>query len=695
MEIPKYEQIISSELQLKEFQVTNVISLIDDLNTVPFISRYRKEQTGNLNENLIREIIAIKDKLTKLYDLKVSVLAKIKEQGKLTPELENKISSSKSIKEVEDYYEPYKQKRKTKADIAIEKGFSNIAKEISKKQDKQTIYSFIKQSNLKYPLDEIYDGAIDIVAQEMVDNVKIKNILREIMKKHATISSKFKSHEGLAPKIEQQIHKFKIYSAFSINVSKIKPYQTLALNRGESLKIISVTIDKNQTILDNYFLKAFYINYSTDMIPYYEAAINAYKKLFLSISNEIRKELLEKAEIESIKTFQENLKKLLMTKPQYGKKILAIDPGYRTGSKIAMLDKETNPLEFSKIYLLTEKNIIESKKIIKDLIEKYSPDTIILGNGTASNETYNFLKDNFDTEIVIVNESGASIYSASDVGNEEFPELDATERGTISIGRRYIDPLAELVKIPPQSIGVGMYQHDVNQKELEIKLGFVIEDIVNQVGINVNTASSYILNHISGLTKKTAKKIKDNAPYYSREELRKILTKKVFQQSIGFLRVPQSSNKFDNTDIHPEQYELANLIIANKIDENNFYQYEKECIKLYNSTNIQTIKDINNSYKNIGKEIRIYSGNLNLDKTITINDLTVGDKVKGIVRNIMPFGVFVDIGTKNNGLIHISQLANSFVKNPSDIVSIGEEIETKIISIDLENGKIQLSLKEI
>lgn len=378
-----------------------------------------------------------------------------------------------------------------------------------------------------------------------------------------------------------------------------------------------------------------------------------------------------------------------MTKPQYDKKVLAIDPGFRTGCKIVVLDNNTNPIEFSKIFL---EKTNESLSIMNSLILKHKLQIIVIGNGTASNETYELLKP-LNIPITIVNESGASVYSASDVANEEFAELDLTDRGTISIGRRYIDPLAELVKIPVESIGVGMYQHDINQNELKKKLSYVIEDVVNMVGINVNTSSIYLLKEVSGLDKKSAKKIVLNKPYKSREHLKKVLSTKSYEQSIGFLRVPQSSETLDNTSIHPEQYEVTKYIMNNKIT--SYEKSQDQLKKIYPLMNKETFEDIIKAYANIGLDPRKHEATLKIDKQVKFEDLKEGDILTGVVRNITQFGAFVDVGLKNDGLIHISQLANKFVKNPNEVVEIGQEVKAKIIKIDKTNLKVNLSLKQV
>lgn len=687
MQEPNYTEIISKELNLKPFQVEKTLNLLEEQNTVPFIARYRKEVTGNLDENQIRKIQEIRQKEENIFKAKQSALKNIEEQGKLVPQLKENIVNAKTLKEVEDLYAPFKKKKKTKAMIAIEKGFQPVAIQIKE----QKVISIPKDLLDKYSEEDIIEGAKDIISQEIADDAKNRDALRYYFKKYGEIISKYKTKlDELPNKIQNQTHKFEIYNDFRQEVYRLKSYQTLALNRGENLKILNIKLEKDT--LPQEELEEKYIKTSVNAEILKECVKEGFKKLFSSIETEIRNMLTEKAEEDAIETFQQNLKQLLMTKPQYGKTVLAIDPGFRTGCKIAVIDKNNNPVEFSKIYV-DKKELAISK--LKSLISKHSPNVIVIGNGTASNETVELINKNFDIEHVVINESGASVYSASEAGNEEFPDLDATDRGTVSIGRRYIDPLSELVKIPPHNIGVGMYQHDINQKELGQKLSYVVEDVVNMVGININTASVYILSYISGLSKKSAKKIFDNRSYKSRKELSRVLTKKTFEQAAGFLRVPESLEKFDNTSIHPEQYTLAEYVIKMNIKTEDFGKEKEKLIKLYPNATAQTISDIQIAYENLGKDPRVYEANMKLDKTLNIEDLKEGDIVDGIVRNITQFGAFVDIGLKNDGLIHISQLADKFVKNPADIVEIGEQLKVKVIGIDQEKGKVQLSLKDI
>lgn len=677
---PIYHKEVSVQVSTSERQTKAVLDLTAEGNTVHFIARYRKEATSNLDEEVIRNIIEAKTQLEKLYSSKLTALKGIDEQGKLSDQLKSQIKDAKTLTEVEDLYAPYKRKRKTKADVAREKGFEPIAKQI-KNHMKPSIPSDLLS---KYSKDEILSGAEDIISQEIADSTKAKSFLREFYTKRGVILSqtKKKINEDNAG----ELHKFKIYETFACNVSRVKGYQILAINRGENLGLLTVSLDKNKENQD--FIQRYYR--AKDSETHLISAIKeGYKKLFASIEREVRKSLTEKAELEAINIFQKNLTQLLMLKPHYNQTILAIDPGFRTGCKIAVLNKATKAIEFSKIYLHKEE---EAKQILTNLILKHSPNTIVVGNGTASKETTDLLSQITEIPTIIVNESGASVYSTSEIGRKEFPDLDATDRGTISIGRRYIDCLSEIVKVPVISIGVGMYQHDVNQKQLEIKLKETVEDVVNLVGINLNTASEYLLSYVSGLTKAMAKKITTNAPYNSRDELRKVLSAKAFQQAVGFLRCPESDNPLDNTSIHPEQYKLASLILANPIS--SFSDLKDKLEEINSEVTAETFNDIKLAHAEAGKELRHFEGTQS-KKSKTIEELKEGDKVEGVVRNIMPFGAFVDIGAKQNALVHISEIANQFIKDPAEILTIGQEIKAKVINLDKDKGKIGISIKQL
>jgi uncharacterized protein len=682
IEEPKYIEEISTILNLSLTQIKNILLLREEGATVPFIARYRKEMTQNLDEDEIRLILSTKQSLENLYKTKKTILNAIDAQDKLTAELHSLIFSTSTLKELEDIYAPFKRAKKTKADLAREKGFEVIATMI-KHQEKILIPATLSS---KYSQEEILEGAKNIVSQDIVDDVKYKDLLRNYFNDFGEIESKHttaKKLEELPEPTKKQLHKFDLYKTFSSEVVRIKEYQVLALNRGEDLGILSINLSKDLNALKRLKKKVIKLEINFTLLE--ECVEIAYKKLFKSIETEIRNEITQRAHVKAIESFSDNLYKLLMTKPQYGKKVLAIDPGFRTGCKIAILDEQGKPIHFDKIFTHQENN---AKQIIKNLLGKYTIDIIVIGNGTGSNETYDLLSEVTELPFVIVNESGASVYSASEVAKKEFPELDLTDRGTISIGRRFIDPLSELVKVPVESIGVGMYQHDINQKQLREELEITISKVVNKVGINVNTASVFVLKFISGLTQKSAQKLVDNVPYKSRKEIKKILTPKSYEQAIGFLRVNDSKEELDKTAIHPEQYEITKHIIENKIEK-----YSDSLKEIYGRIEIHTFEFIKQSLTLTGQDLRIYDAVLKIKKTHTLDDLQVDDVIEGVVRNIMQFGVFVDIGVKNDGLVHISELADKFVKDPNEIVSIGQEVKVKILSIHKEKGKINLSMK--
>nr|MDD3720792.1 Tex-like N-terminal domain-containing protein [Candidatus Gracilibacteria bacterium] len=684
---PNYIDLVSKTLNLKPFQVSVVFELTLEGSTVPFIARYRKERTGNLDESQIRDIIELQKKEENLFNAKNTAINGITELGMMTEELMQNIINAKTLKEVEEIYKPYKSKKKTKAMLAIEKGFQVVADNI--KKNKLEIPDNLLKS---YSKEEIIEGSIDIIGAEISANSDLRHYLIEELYNYGNISSSKKSEkmlEKLNEKDKGQISKFEIYFDFDIKISNIKPYQILALNRGENLGILNVKIEKNEEIFNN--VNGKYSNILGLRNQFIDELLEAFKigyeAIFSSVENEIRSDLNEKGEDDSIKTFQTNLQALLMTKPEYGKIILAIDPGFRAGCKLAVLDKIGNPIYFDKIFL---HSLVEANKKLKEIIKKYEIEDVIVGNGTGTDDVQKLLTEVFTGEVFIVNESGASVYSASDIAQDEFPNLDSLDRGTISIGRRYIDPLSELVKVPVGSIGVGMYQHDMPEKKLEEKLGYVVEDSVNQVGINVNLASIYLLNHISGIDKRQAKKIYASRPYKSRAELKKVLSEKAYEQAIGFLRVPESKEELDNTDIHPDQYKLAKYIIENK--KNTIDEKMKE---LYPDVNTETIKFIIDSYNNLGKEKRVNSTHMKSKKAISLESLSTGEILDGVVRNVVAFGAFIDVGLKNDGLVHISELSDSFVKNPMDIVKVGDKVKVRVTAIDIEKGKIQLSMRNI
>ena len=696
---PIYNESVAGELNFAVGQVKVVLDLIAEWATVPFIARYKKEITGNLDEDQIRAIIDTQKKQENLFSAKQTAINGITELEKMTDEIMANILAATTLKQVEEIYKPYKSKKKTKAMIAIEKGFQVVA-DLMKQN--MTQGSVIKSEEFQNLLSDenteeiILEGSHFIVAAEISSNSWVREDLVKTLKQYGTISSKIKTAKALEKLNEKdtaQIPKFDIYADFSCPISRIKPYQVLALNRGENLGIISAKIEKTEKTYEGvrmHYARIIEVRGQfTELLE--EAFKEGYTTLFKSVETEVRGLLNELWEDDAIASFQTNLEKLLMTKPEYGKNILAIDPGFASGCKIAVLDSLGEPLEFNKIFLFSKD---KAKAFLKSWIIKYKIEVVIIGNGTGCNESVDLTQEIFDGEIFIVNESGASVYSASKIAKEEFPDLDSLDRGTVSIGRRFIDPLSELVKVPVESIGVGMYQHDMPIKKLEEKLGYVVEDVVNQIGINVNNASSYVLNHISGIDKRSAKKIYNHRPYKSRVHLKKQLSDKVYELAIGFLRVPESIEPLDNTDIHPDQYELAKYVIENNITVASFESNKAKLQELYADATAGTVEFILESHANIGHDPRVNSSHQKAGQKLDIKTIKQGETFDGVVRNVVAFGAFVDIGLKNDGLVHISQLVDRYISDPKEVVEVGQKVRVKLMSIDEKTNKIQLSMKE-
>lgn len=695
---PQYFQEIAKEYNYSAQQVQSVLEMIHEWDSVPFIARYRKERTRNLDEEAIRQIVASKTSRVNLYKAKITALTGIDEQGLLTDELQKKIITCQTLKEVEEIYKPYRLKKKTKAMLAIEKWFQAVVDVIKSWKLESELWKLFPKIYEAYSQEEILEWCLHIISAEISSEPELRSFLKKQLYRNSRISAKQKwekALEKLNEKDTKQIPKFALYEDFSLWLRSIKPYQILALNRWESLWILRVKIEKIESIEEDtryeYLKSLGYRGKVSEILE--QACTHGYGVLFKSLENEIRGELSEMGEDDAIESFRSNLDALLMTRPEYGKRILAVDPWFKAGCKIVLLDEGGNPLEFDKIFLFQK---AQAQELLKKYIKKYTPQVIVLGNGTGASETLELLQEITQIEVYIVNESGASVYSASSIAQEEFPDLDALDRGTVSIGRRFIDPLSELVKVPVESIGVGMYQHDIPVKKLEENLGYTVEDVVNRVGINVNTASSHVLNHIAGIDKRTAKKIFQNRPYMSREELKKILSEKVYQQAIWFLRIPTSKEHLDNTDIHPEQYALARYYLACKGEGNVreiFSAREEELQKLYPEANTGTLDFIDQAYREIGQEKRTLSTHQKAQEKIDPNSITEGSVVQGIIRNVVAFGAFVDIGLKNDGLVHISQIADRFISHPSKELEVWQKIRVKVMSLD--NGKIQLSMKEV
>lgn len=701
----------SKDLKVSVKQVTAVLTLLKEGATIPFIARYRKEATGNLNEEVIRAIDEVYQYGLSLFKRKEDITRLIDEKGLLTPELITAITNASKLVELEDIYRPFKEKKKTKATEAIKQGLEPLAKEIMKFPligDLNTLAMPYVKDAVK-SVEEALEGAGYIIAEMISDNANHRKWLRLYLRQNGTLVTKAKKnhldYRGV----------YDIYYDFKGQVKMLKPHQILAINRAENEKVITVNIEVDLEEVNNYFEKEIIIESESFVKDFIIKTINdSFKRLiFPSVEREIRSELKEAAEIQAIKVFGDNLEKLLLTPPIKNKVVLGFDPAFRTGCKLAVLDVNGNLLKTTVIYPHEPKNeTAKSKEILLNLINDYQIDIIAIGNGTASRESELFVAEvikeiNKNVSYVIVSEAGASVYSASKLAIEEFPKLQVEERSAVSIGRRLQDALNELVKIDTKSIGVGQYQHDVNQKLLNEMLDFIVTKVVNTVGVNVNGASKTILGYVSGLNKtyieKIYKLISSGQKIQNRQMLSKILSPKVYEQAIGFLRIQDGDNLLDQTDIHPESYEIVNSLLdylqlsLSDINSQNFKAIiEKMDInKLSDILNIDryTLTDIQKSLLKPGRDPREnYDAPLLRSDVLTIDDLQEGMKLSGVVRNVIDFGAFVDIGLKNDGLIHISKMANHFIKHPSEVLGVGEIIEVTVIDINKEKGKVGLSL---
>ncbi|OFI46464.1 RNA-binding transcriptional accessory protein [Floricoccus penangensis] len=697
---------IAQNLSLKTSQVETVLQLTQEGNTIPFIARYRKEMTGSLDEVQIKEIIDSHNQLEKLDDRKATVLAKIEEQGKLTDELRAQIEASEKLQEVEDLYLPYKEKRRTKATIARENGLFPLAKLIMQNVPniEDEAEKFVNE-NVKDGKAAL-DGALAILSEAISEDVKLRNWTLSEIKNNSRIASKVKDESLDEKKV------FQMYYDFDNDLSKLPNYRVLALNRGEKLGILSVKFENNDEKIERFFETRFNARNN----KYLSLAIkdSTKKKIIPAMERQIRSEITEAAEDSAIKVFSENLRNLLLVAPLKGKVILGFDPAFRTGAKLAVVDETGKLLETKVIYPVKPAKASEIEQAKKDLaaiIKKYGVEMIAIGNGTASRESESFVSEvikneNLDAYYVIVNESGASIYSASELARKEFPELTVEKRSAISIARRLQDPLAELVKIDPQSIGVGQYQHDVSDKKLAENLDFVVETVVNQVGVNVNTASPALLSHVSGLNKTIAENIvkyrEENGALASRSEIKKVprLGAKAFEQAAGFLRIPNGKNVLDNTGVHPESYNvvknLLNDLKINDLDDDarkklENINYPQMAEKL--EVGQETLRDIVADLMKPGRDMRdSFDAPVLRQDVLSIKDLSIGQKLEGVVRNVVDFGAFVDIGIKEDGLIHISKISKNFIKHPSEVVAVGEIVTVWVDKIDNERGKVNLSL---
>jgi len=724
-------QIIAKELGIKKEQVDSVIKLLQEDATVPFIARYRKEQTGGLDEDFLREIEDRLNYLTLLNDRRETILKSIEEQGKLTDELKQNIMDCVKLQELEDLYLPYKPKRKTRGTIAKAKGLEPLALFILENSEysgnlEEKLGEFINEELGVASTGEALQGAKDILAEMVSESAEVRKVVRENMLENSVIKSGKTKERSKDEKIsEKQRVKnkkeiYQIYYEFEIDLKKIKPYQILALNRGEKEKVLKISMDVEQPQILNGIKKAFLDykeSYFMDILDsIFEDSFT--RLIFPSLEREIRTHLTEIADLHAIEIFASNLKALLLQPPLSNKIIMGIDPGFVSGSKVAVIDETGKYIEGNTIYPHPpQKKSEAAAKVVAELIQKHKVEIIAIGNGTASRETELFVaelikKNKLKCHYIIVNEAGASVYSASAIAKKEFPDLEASQRGNISIGRRLLDPLAELVKIDPKSIGVGLYQHDVDQKLLMGKLDNVVESCVNHVGVDLNTASASLLTYVSGLNRRIAENIikhrEEKGKFNSRKEIKKVkgIGEKAFEQAAGFLKIPNGENPFDNTFIHPESYQATEKLLEKlkipmaKVNESgamiSLIVNQKGTKKLSEEIGIgePTLIDIIENLKKPGRDPReeLPKPILKSD-VLKMEDLREGMKLKGTVRNVVDFGAFVDIGVKQDGLLHISQIADKYVKNPLDIINVGDILDVTITTIDIERGRISLSMK--
>ncbi len=710
--------LIAEELNIREHQVTNTIELLDNENTVPFIARYRKEMTGSLDEEVIRNIEERIRYLRNLQERKETVLKSIEEQGKLTEELAEKINAATMLQEVEDLYLPYKPKRRTRATIAREKGLEPLAELIMKQETLSGIIDeiagqFVDADKGVNTAAEALAGARDIVAEVVSEDANIRQVIREKTFEKGLLIS--------AAKDPANIGEYQVYKEFSEPVKSIPEYRVLAINRGEREEFLKVEIQAPEAEMISEIESRYVKNPKCIFTDDLKAALaDSYGRLIApAMEREIRNTLTEKADEHAIGVFVRNLRALLLTPPLRNKNILGIDPGFRTGSKVAVIDPTGKYLEGITIYPHAPQNQWEdAKKTVKALIVKYNVDIVAIGNGTASRETEKMTAEligELDRQVMytIVNEAGASVYSASPVAKKEFPELDASMRGNISIARRLMDPLSELVKIDPKSIGVGLYQHDVNQTRLAEALDHVVESAVNLVGVDLNTASASLLRYVSGVNSRVAENIikyrEENGRFTSRDDLKNVkgVGDNVFTQAAGFLRIPESDVYFDRTAVHPESYpatqklleELALSVDSIKAEGHLLRAKIKTTKKSLNELaqvcgcGKETLADIIDCLEKPNRDPRDEMPKPILrSDVLSMEDLSEGMVLKGTVRNVVDFGAFVDIGVKQDGLVHLSRMAKKFVKNPLDIVSVGDIVEVKVVSIDKERGRIALSM---
>ena len=711
---------IASELNIKTSQVENTIKLIDDGNTIPFIARYRKEVTGNLSDETLREFDERLTYLRNLEKRKEEITRLIDEQGKLTEELQQAIEKSEILSELEDIYRPYKQKKRTRATIAKEKGLEPLSNIIYLQSDKRDINEiakeFINPEKGVETIEDALNGAKDIIAETVADNAEYRKKMKKLCNREAVVTIKATKEDEKSP--------YEMYYDFNESLRSLPSHRILAINRGEKEEYLKVKVEKPDEKVIDFIEKDIIKDKNNQFGKILEESIeDSYKRLIEpSVDRELRNELSEKAEEKAIKVFGKNAKQLLLQAPIKNITVLGFDPAYRTGCKLAVIDQNGKLLDTATVYPTEPQNDVEgATKVINNFIEKYNINMIAIGNGTASRESEMFVSDLISKNkkeiyYAIVSEAGASVYSASKLATEEYPDINVSLRGAISIARRLQDPLAELVKIDPKAIGVGQYQHDVNQKKLSESLTGVVEDAVNSVGVDVNTATPSLLSYVSGINKQVAKNIVEyrdtNGSLKQRKELLKVpkLGKAAYEQCAGFLRIYNEKNPLEITGVHPESYEKAEKLLTKMgytvddlINNERLLQLRKELQKVDIKTMAKeldigelTLQDIINELSKPGRDPREDMPKQILrSDVLKFEDLKENMVLKGTVRNVTDFGAFVDIGVKHDGLVHISQLSNSFVKNPSDVVAVGDIVNVKVIGIDQEKQKVSLSMKEV
>lgn len=709
------QQLVTELAPITKVQIEAVLNLLADGATIPFIARYRKEKTGSLDEVQIKNIQDRYQYLENLQKRKEEIIENISNQGKLTEELRAEILAANVLQKLEDLYRPYKQKKRTKATIAKENGLEPLSEAVFQNQDQAVLEKMAQLStNEAVPtLDDVWNGVHEILAEKIADEAKYREWIRNFTYKNGQYTCQVKD----ASLDERKV--YEIYYEFTQPIKSIVSHRILATNRGEKEGVLKVNLEVDTNKIHEYLAKHIIPKKANELVveKLTTAYEDAYKRFIQpAIEREIRNELTEKADEQAIEVFGENLRNLLLQSPLKGKVVMGFDPAYRTGCKLAIMDPTGKVLAIDVIYATmgSEKQLKEAAKKFIQLIEDYQVEMVAIGNGTASRESEQFVaeqlkKINRKVYYIIVNEAGASVYSASEVARAEFPDLQVEQRSAVSIGRRLQDPLAELVKIDPKAVGVGQYQHDVSQKQLAQQLDFVVETVVNQVGVNVNTASSQLLARIAGLNKTTAQNIvnyrEENGAFSQRNQLKKVprLGPKAFEQAIGFLRIPNGKNILDNTPIHPESYQATKDLLAelkielDKLDtpeaKSQLQKIEIKQLSEKIAIGRETLQDIVDSLLKPGRDLRedMPAPILRSD-VLSIEDLKVGMKLQGTVRNVIDFGAFVDIGVKQDGLVHISKLSDRFVKHPSEVVAVGDIVQVWITSVDTQKGRIGLSM---